>query len=402
MKLLLSALCCLIGVPCFSQVCRSAEYRKLQLLANPKLAGRPVVVTGEPIITSALPPTITIPVVVHVVYNTAAENISDEQIRSQIAVLNADYQKKNSDTLAIPTYYRSLAAGAGFRFGLALQDTDGRATTGIVRRQTAVESFTIDDGIKSSVTGGDDGWDRDRYLNIWVGNLGGNLLGYSSIIGGPTATDGVVVLYTAFGTEGVAKAPFNRGRTATHEIGHWLNLIHTWGDDSCGNDEVSDTPPQGGPDYGDPGGVVLSCNNAPYGNLYMDFMDFTDDIGMHLFTNGQRDRMRSLFLPGGFRAPLLTANIPVAVEDSAPKVVAAAEVLTAWPNPAVNQVTVGLSDPGCIGGLLEVYDQLGRKVVVVRVTALSQTIDVSGWTSGVFFVRLVGGTKSGVIKIMKI
>ncbi|HET6256927.1 MAG TPA: M43 family zinc metalloprotease [Puia sp.] len=430
MKLYLSALCCLIfALRGMSQsVCRSSEYRKQQLQANPALVqemaaieaftanqvkSRPVIVAGggasggtdggaNNLTNNATVPLITIPIVVHIVYHTGAENIGDAQVQSQIDVLNRDFQKRNVDTAEIPSYYRSLAANCGFRFGLALQDTNGQATTGIVRRYTEAASFSIDDAIKSTASGGDDGWDRDRYLNIWVGNLSGGVLGYSSIVGGPKATDGAVVLYTAFGTNGTATAPFNGGRTATHEVGHWLNMIHTWGDDSCGNDEVADTPPQEGPDYGDPGGIIISCGNTPYGNLYMDYMDFTDDIGMHLFTFGQRDRMRSLFAPGGFRYPLLSSTVPIAVADSVAASADGGGGISVFPNPAVSSVTVKLADPTSMGGLLEVYDQLGRKVAVVRITSMVMQLDVSGWAGGVYFVRVEGGKKGAAIKLLKI
>lgn len=427
MKRYLSALCCVIlSVPGWSQsTCRSTEYRKERLKANPDLVqaiaaienftanqikSRPVIVTGGSASgsttgsagESATVPVITIPVVVHVVYQTTAENISDAQVQSQIAVLNTDYQKRNADTVGIPSYYRSLAANCGFRFGLAQLDTNGEETTGIVRRHTDVSSFTIDDGIKFTASGGDDGWDRDRYLNIWVGNLTGGILGYSSIVGGPRATDGVVVLYTAFGTNGTATAPFALGRTTVHEVGHWLNMIHTWGDDSCGNDEVADTPPQEGPDYGDPSGIVISCGNEPYGNLYMDYMDFTDDIGMHLFTYGQRDRMRSLFAPGGFRYPLLSSTVPVAVDSVVSVAGDEGGGITIFPNPAVSEVTVRLTDPSCVGGLLEVYDQPGRRVLVVRITSLVFQLDVSGLASGVYFMRAGGGKNGETAKLVKI
>jgi hypothetical protein len=426
MKLYLSALCCLIFVvPGLSQpTCRSTDYRKEQFKANPSLVqvvaaietftanqvrSRPVIMTGgssggaNNLSTNFTVPLITIPVVVHIVYHTAAENISDAQVQSQIDVLNMDYQKRNADTAEIPSYYRSLAANCGFRFGLALLDTNGLATTGIVRRNTNVTSFSIDDGIKFTSSGGDDGWDRDRYLNIWVGDLTGGILGYSSIVGAAKATDGIVVLYTAFGTNGTATAPFNRGHTATHEVGHWLNMIHTWGDDSCGNDEVGDTPPQEGPDYGDPSGIIISCGNEPYGNLYMDYMDFTDDIGMHLFTYGQRDRMRSLFASGGFRYPLLSSTVPVAVTDSAASVTDnAGGGISAFPNPAVSGVTIKLADASSVGGLLGVYDQLGRKVAELRITSQVLQLDISGWAQGVYFIRVGGGKNGATAKLVKI
>ncbi|HEV2355258.1 MAG TPA: M43 family zinc metalloprotease [Puia sp.] len=415
MKRLLSALCCLIAVsPVWSQAtCRSSEYRKQQLEASPalllevdkaeaftnsQLSGRRTVVTGG----SGGATGITIPVVVHILYHTPAENISNAQVQSQIDILNEDYQKRNPDSADIPFYYRTLAANCGFRFGLALADTNGQATSGIVRRYTDVTAFTINDGIKSDATGGDDGWDRDRYLNIWVGNLSGGILGYSSIVGGPKATDGVVVSYMAFGSIGTARAPFNRGRTTTHEVGHWLNLIHTWGDDSCGDDEVADTPPQQGPDYGDPGGIVISCGNAPYGNLYMDYMDFTDDAGMHLFTFGQRARMRSLFAPGGFRFPLLSSTVPVKIADSATgNSVLTGTHLLAFPNPAATQVTVQLPDPQFVGGVLEVYNAFGQKTTERRICSVLFQMDVSGWKSGVYFLRATAGVKRMVAELVK-
>jgi hypothetical protein len=430
MKHCLSALFSLITIAGLAQTqCRSFEYRQQQLKANPMLAQtvaaieqftsrqlsqHPVAVTGgtsggtsssSGAASGGIPSLITIPVVVHILYNTNAENISDAQVQSQIDVLNADYQKQNSDTAEIPSYYRSLAANCGFRFGLALADTNGLATTGIIHKYTTNSYFTINDDIKSSATGGDDGWDRDRYLNIWVGNFTGSLLGYSSVVGGAKATDGVVVLYTAFGTVGTATAPFNLGRTAVHEVGHWLNMIHTWGDDSCGNDLVADTPPQQGPTYGDPSGIIISCGNTPYGNLYQDYMDFTDDIGMHLFTNGQKARMLTLFAPGGFRYALLSDSVPVDTATAAVSVTAtesSASGMAIYPNPAVSLATVQLTDPACLGGLLDVYNQLGQKVMTVRVTALTLQLDVAGLASGIYFIRVSDGKKGAAGKLMRI
>src|ERR1700761_8268291 len=319
--------CLLIALSGWSQTsCRSFVYRQQQLSNHPELATavaniesftrrqlqQPTVgvtggTTGTSSGASSTPTLVTIPVVVHVLYNTNAENISDQQIESQIAVLNRDYQKLNPDTSKIPSYFSGLAADIGIKFILAGIDTNGNVCTGIVRKHTNVTSFTINDEMKASATGGDDPWNRDQYLNIWVCALEDGTLGYSSLVGGPASTDGVVVAYTAFGTTGTAQAPYNLGRTCTHEIGHWFNLIHTWGDAYCGDDEVADTPPQSQATYGNPSGVIISCNNAPTGNMYQNYMDFTDDLGMHMFTYGQRDRMRVLFNSGGFRNAILSS-----------------------------------------------------------------------------------------------
>ncbi|HEY6899227.1 MAG TPA: M43 family zinc metalloprotease, partial [Puia sp.] len=396
--------------------CRSLDYRQQQLSANPSLAASveaveqftrlqirkaSVIANGQGIKENT-PSHITIPVVVHIIYNTASQNISDEQVLSQLEALNADYGKTNADTAAIPGYYAPLAADCGFTFVLAKVDTAGRATSGIIRKHTNASSFTINDDVKFSSRGGDDAWDRDRYLNLWVCNLSGSVLGYSSLVGGPRETDGVVIRSTAFGTRGTALAPYNLGRTATHEVGHWMNLIHVWGDSECGNDEVDDTPQQREATYGNPTGIVLSCGNTQYGNLYMDYMDFTDDIGMHLFTNGQRERMRTLFTQGGFRHALLSSSA-AAGSGIGPVVTGGgnvpATVTEVRPNPAVGMVTVMVQDRGQIGSLMEIYNQVGLRVMVARVTDLSTPVNLSGLAGGVYFIRIGGGTGFKLVKM---
>jgi hypothetical protein len=172
---------------------------------------------------------ITVPVVVHVVSKKAEEDISDSQIKSQIAVLNKDFRATNTDATDTPSVWSGLVADANIQFALATKDPKGKATTGITRTATTRTSFGADDSVKTKASGGAPAWPAGRYLNLWVCNLGGGLLGYAQFPGGPAKTDGVVILHSAFGTSGTAAAPFNLGRTATHEIGHWLNLRHIWG-----------------------------------------------------------------------------------------------------------------------------------------------------------------------------
>jgi hypothetical protein len=237
-----------------------------------------------------------IPVVVHVVYKTAVQNISLAQIQSQIAVLNKDFRRKNADIGTVPAPFVPATADARIEFKLAATDPAGNPTTGITRTATAITAFSDDDRVKSAATGGANAWPSDRYLNIWVCPLAGGLLGYAQFPGGPAATDGVVIRHSAFGTSGTAAAPFHLGRTATHEIGHWLNLRHIWGDDGtgcAGSDLVADTPNQGGPNYGAPAFPKVSCGNAPNGDMFMDFMDYVDDRAMTMFTAGQVTRMQA-------------------------------------------------------------------------------------------------------------
>ncbi|TNE53716.1 MAG: hypothetical protein EP338_10735, partial [Bacteroidetes bacterium] len=267
---------------------------------------------------------VTIPVVVHVVYSNSTQNVSTSQIQSQIAVLNEDFRKLNSDASSVPSTFASLAADCEINFCLASVDPNGNPTSGIVRKSTTTTLFTDDDRVKSNSTGGSTPWNTSEYLNLWVCNLGTGLLGYAQFPGGPAATDGVVINYTAFGTTGTAQSPFNLGRTTTHEVGHWLNIYHIGGDQygGCGNDQVSDTPTQKGgstsngtgngygQNYGCPSHPLVrsgECSGTT-AEMFMNYMDYTDDACMYMFTNGQKSRMQALFAAGGARASLLNSG----------------------------------------------------------------------------------------------
>jgi hypothetical protein len=237
-----------------------------------------------------------IPVVVHVVSNGAAQNISDTQVQSQIDVLNQDFRKTNADISSLPAAFQPLAADARIEFELATTDPSGNPTNGITRTTTTASGFTDDNKVKHASNGGADAWPRDNYLNLWACRLTGGLLGYAQFPGGPADTDGVVILDTAFGNTGTAAAPFNLGRTATHEIGHWLNLRHIWGDDGngcSGDDFVGDTPNCAGANTGVPAFPHVTCSNGPNGDLFQNYMDYTDDAGMFMFTGGQVTRMQA-------------------------------------------------------------------------------------------------------------
>ena len=238
---------------------------------------------------------ITIPTVVHVVYRTDDENISDAQVTSQIDVMNKDFRATNPDAKKVPAVWKGLVADAQVQFALATKDPKGKATNGITRTETAAQSFGADDAVKTKQGGGVPPWNTDRYLNVWVCTLGGGLLGYAQFPGGPARTDGVVILNTAFGTKGTATAPFNLGRTTTHEVGHWLDLRHIWGDssDCSGSDMVADTPRAQGPNTGTPDFPHVTCNNGPNGDMFMNYMDYVDDAAMFMFTPGQVVRMNA-------------------------------------------------------------------------------------------------------------
>lgn len=250
---------------------------------------------------------VNIPVVIHILYNTSSQNITDAQIQTQLDVLNKDFRKLNSDWSLTPSTFTGVVADCEINFCLATTTPTGAATTGIIRQSTTVTAFSDNDAMKYTAQGGSNAWPTGSYLNIWVCNLGNGLLGYAQFPGGPTASDGVVINYTAFGTTGTAQSPYNKGRTATHEVGHWLNLSHIWGDATCGSDLVSDTPVHSASNGG--------CPTHPKSNtcgtsaeMFMNYMDYTNDACMYMFSTGQKARMQALFVTGGFRASLKTSN----------------------------------------------------------------------------------------------
>lgn len=244
---------------------------------------------------------ITIPTVVHVIYSNSNENISEAQILSQIQVLNEDFRRLNPD--ADGTW--SQASDVEIEFCLATTDPNGNASNGITRKSSSTTSWGTNDAMKFASNGGVDAWPTGDYLNMWVCNIGGGILGYAQFPGGSAATDGVVMGPQYFGNQGYVSAPFDGGRTTTHEVGHWLNLRHIWGDGNCNADDfVSDTPTSDAANYGCATGHV-SCSST---DMVQNYMDYSDDACMNLYTAGQKTRMRALFDAGGFRASLLNST----------------------------------------------------------------------------------------------
>jgi hypothetical protein len=234
---------------------------------------------------AAKPPLVTVDVVVNVVYKTDDHNVSDAQVKSQVAVLNRDFSARNPDRKKVPEPWKGLVTDSRVRFKLAK----------ITRTKTTRASFPTDDSVKRASSGGIAPDSPATHLNLWVCSLSGGVLGYAQFPGGPPATDGVVIHTLAFGTSGTAEAPFDLGRTATHEVGHYFNLRHIWGDteDCSGTDFVADTPNAAGPNYGTPTFPSVSCGNGPHGDMFMNYMDYVDDAAMFMFTAQQVLRMRA-------------------------------------------------------------------------------------------------------------
>ncbi|MFN8287942.1 MAG: T9SS type A sorting domain-containing protein [Chitinophagales bacterium] len=326
---------------------------------------------------------VTIPVVVHVVYNTAAQNVSDAQIQSQIDVLNADFHKLNTDWTSTPTVFQGLVADCEIQFCLAQRDPNGNATNGIVRVSTATTSFSQNNNVKFTASGGDDAWPSSSYLNIWVCPLSGGLLGYAQFPGGSASTDGVVITYTGFGNTGTAAAPFDLGRTATHEVGHWLNLYHIWGDDgtACtGSDNCADTPNQADENYGCPAFPNVSCSNGPNGDMFMNYMDYTNDACMFMFTAGQKARMQALFATGGSRVSLLSSL------GCQPPVASNCAAVTGLSASAITQNSASISWTGVSGNPhYDVFYKPSASVNWLSVSTNNTSITLTNLNSGTIY-----------------
>ncbi|MBD0255611.1 MAG: zinc metalloprotease, partial [Cytophagales bacterium] len=240
----------------------------------------------------------TIPVVVHVVYRTEAENIPDEQVRGQIEALNTNYRARNKNIANVPAPFRDKVGDARIAFTLASTDPEGRPTSGITRTKTNLGSFGANTtSVVRRNSGGKDAWPTGRYLNIWVCNLGNNLRSY--VLNFPDKAtsdrDGVVIHYESFGANDAS---------TTHEIGHYFGLYHIWGVPKCGDDFVADTPPQQGPNSQNTTFPHITCNNGPDGDMFMNFMDYNPDACM--FTKGQVARMHQVLQK--FRNGLAVSN----------------------------------------------------------------------------------------------
>ena len=404
------------------RTCGTVPYTQQMILANPsllnsynKLQQQPSGYMGRPTNNAAIDTTanqiITIPVVIHLLYNTTDQNISDSQILSQLVVLNQDYRRQNADTNLTPPAFKPFAADARINFCLARVDTQGYITTGIIRKHTNQQLFLPNDAMKYSAQGGDDTWDCTKYLNIWVCNLISSSLGYGTMPGGPPDRDGIVVCFNVFGTVGDDLLyPYNLGRTATHEIGHWLGLRHTWGDANCGDDSIADTPQQESYNFGCPSFPHLSsCSPNANGDMFMDYMDFTNDACMNMFTVDQVRKMRSFFALNNIRNSILNAyQCDSATGKADPPgynvsedTIVTQPVVKTYPNPFHTQLTIESKDISPLAEkTLNIYNVLGIKVFETQLYQPFTTLSLSSLPTGIFILSIGEGSNVFTTKII--
>lgn len=337
---------------------------------------------------------ITIPVVVHVLYNSSVQNISDAQIQTQIDVLNADYRRLNADTANTPLEFDSISADIEIEFCLAHQSPTGAWTNGITRTYVTKTSYDLnDDDAKFSSKGGVDAWNTKLYLNIWVvpkimDGAQSGILGYAQFPGGASATDGVVIGYRYFGTIGTVTYPYNKGRTTTHELGHWFGLLHIWGDDygSCsGSDMVQDTPNQADYNMGCPAYPHPSCSN--HSDMFMNYMDYTDDRCMNAFTEGQKTRM--MYYLDNYRSALKTSTKCqiVSMEEHM-----LASQLKIYPNPASDMLNIDFGSDVDESLQIKIFNAMGQEVYHMEADYFGSNllVNTSSFTNGIYYLQIQG------------
>jgi hypothetical protein len=333
-----------------------------------------------------------IPVVVHVVYNEDVENISDEQIFSQIEVLNNDFRQKN-DQSKLPSEFKKVAADVEIEFYLAQISPKGKPTTGISRIKTGSKEVWQEKAMLNGIQKrkvyftnieGDDAWDTQKYLNIWVCKMPDGKSGYSTFPNQIKSdeSDGIVIDYRFFGTKGVAATnqPFHKGRTSTHEIGHFLNIQHVWGasigkSDCSEDDGIADTPSQSGPVSGCPSGTVSHCGKSV---MFQNFMNYTHDDCMSIFTLGQKQKMTETLMT--FRNNL--ANNSIATFDTQ------LTDIQVFPNPVNDFLNIKMNQ----NGQYFLVNMQGQIVAKNELLAGNNQIDMLNFSNGFYQIGIIVGT----------
>lgn len=363
---------------------------------------------------------ITIPVVVHVVYKNAVQNIPDSQVVRQIDILNMCFRKQNPNYSSIRAVFDTLGADTELQFCLAATDPNGNPTTGIIRKSAPSNAgfdpiFNMDK-VKSSATNGDDPWPNDKYLNIWVCDMSlfGNafVLGYATFPGETAALDGVVIQSEYFGY-GTAAAPNNLARTTVHEVGHFFGMRHIWADDDSGStgqcdstDFVDDTPNAAAKSQSDCNLTINSCSNeAPYWgtidppDMVENYMDYSADGCMALFTKGQKARMYSYLNTVPSRIALQTSPAGCSTVGIKELYGNFQQYIYVYPNPTSDVLHLNITQVTPRDLKCEIYNQNGQLVKVVNQLDFQNTINLADLANGIYVVKVYNSEVNAIKKI---
>jgi len=385
-----------------------------------------------------------IPVVVHIVHENQTENLPDSLIYNQIEVLNRSFRRNNPDTTDTRAVFDTLAGDARIEFYLADENPSGNPTTGITRTQTTKSSFfnftggtqSIDE-IKSDADGGKSPWPTNEYLNMWVGDVGGAVLGFAyPPVGAPdsmwssgqlpndSSVSGVVVHYEAFGrnnplTSGPQLGRADEGGTAVHEVGHYLGLRHISGDGDCtADDYIDDTPSQNGQGGGLLGGGhhqtcaygANTCQDSPiaYPDMFENYMDYAPDSCTNLFTKDQIALMRTMVLEERSELYETKGNDSTVTSSSNEKPDVKNErtfgsQLTIAPNPSNGDVKIRADFQQPRNVTFEIYNNMGKRVqkrTLVDSESLKQNVGLSNQPNGIYILKLRSGDQIHTEKLI--
>ena len=369
---------------------------------------------------------ITIPVVVHIIHNGDAvgsgENISDARILSQITVLNQDFRRM----LGTPGYNtNAVGADVEIEFCMAQRKPDGTATSGIDRVNLNVASWATDASVESNLKPNTI-WDSTQYFNIWVckfsdveaddlyGTLGyaqfpsNSSLAGLNVNGGLATTDGVIIDYRCFGSSDYVTGNYfpgyNKGRTATHEIGHSFGLRHIWGDSSScvvnatdsNNDYCPDTPAANTANF-DCNVVYNSCPLAAGNDMTENYMDYSNDTCMNTFTLDQKARIVAVLQNSPRRSTLGSSLACQAVLGTSSY--DALEMVSIYPNPVNDVLNISIGETADLPSAYSIYNNLGQVIAQKSVSSNGDlSINTSGWSTGIYFIKI---EKESAVKTLK-
>ena len=339
-----------------------------------------------------------IPIVVHVLYAADEQNISNEQIALQIESLNRDFSRTNENYDITPDVFKNVSADMEIEFCLATVDEDGNPSAGITRTETSVVEIGLSNLYFKTDEGGKDPWDSEQYINVWVADFGNTeILGSTPLAGeaSPVEKDGILINYKYFGVGGEHQ-DMNRqlGKVLTHEMGHYFGLKHIWGslNTMCtDDDDVTDTPLQNEPTFGCPS--FPSPDECTQGNgiMYSNFMDYTDDACLSMFTEGQKSRVMTVI--NDLRSGLLESGSALCITDTEDE---EAVVLKIYPNPVTDFLTVEYRESSRKREV-RIYDISGKIAVVASAKRVKKVIDVSSLRPGIYFVSVGNVVRKVVI-----